>query len=199
MTAMTLSQGSPDLSVRSKRAARAAVDRVMGERASPELKKAATDAVAPWAERLVYWLDDFIRIPGTKLGIGLDPIIGFLIPGAGDAVTGAGSIGLLFVALQERLPTIVFMRMCMNILVDTVFGLLPFVGDAFDLVWRSNKRNLDLIEKYRGEEKPKPTFTDYALVGLGVTLALLSVALPLIIIYGLGLGAVLGLGSIFGG
>lgn len=198
MTAMTLSQSTPELGLRSKRAARAAVERVMGDDVSPELKKAATDAVAPWAERLVHWLDDFIRIPGTKMGIGLDPIIGFLIPGAGDAVTGAGSIGLLFLALEERLPTIVFLRMCMNILVDTVGGLVPFVGDAFDLVWRSNKRNLELIEKYRGEDKPKPTFADYALVGVGVTLALLSVALPLIIIYGIGLGAILGLNSVFG-
>ncbi|MBN4049425.1 DUF4112 domain-containing protein [bacterium AH-315-N03] len=198
MTAMTLSTRSPALEARSQRAARAAVDRVMGDAVSPELKKAASDAVAPWAERLVHYLDDFIRIPGTKVGIGLDPIIGFLIPAAGDAVTGVGSVSLLFLALKERLPTIVFLRMCMNILVDTVGGLFPFVGDAFDLVWKSNKRNLALIEKYRGEEKPQPTFADYALVGLGVTLALLSVALPLIIIYGIGLSAILGLGSIFG-
>lgn len=199
MTTMTLRASSPDVSLRSERAARAAVDRVMGDDVSPELKKAASDAVAPWAERLVRWLDDLIRIPGTKLGIGLDPIVGFLIPGAGDVVTGAGSIGLLFLALKERLPTIVFLRMCMNIVVDTVGGLFPFVGDAFDLVWRSNKRNLELIEKYRGEDKPAPTFADYALVGLGVILALLSVAIPLVIIYGIGLGAILGLSSIFGG
>jgi len=199
MTTMALSTSAPDISTRSRRAAHAAVDRVMGDEVSPQLKKAAAEAVAPWAEKLVRWLDDFIKIPGTKLGIGLDPILGFVLPGAGDVITGTGSVALLFLALEERLPTIVFLRMCMNILVDTVGGLLPFVGDAFDLVWRSNKRNLELIEKYRGDDKAKPTFADYALVGIGVTLALLSVAIPILIIYGLGLGAILGIGSIVSG
>ena len=199
MTTMAISTRPAEISPRSRRAANAAVDRVMGDEVSPELKKAAAEVVAPWAERLVRWLDDFIKIPGTKLGIGLDPIIGFVLPGAGDVITGTGSAALLFLALKERLPTIVFLRMCMNILVDTVGGLLPFVGDAFDLVWRSNKRNLELIEKHRGDSKAKPTFADYALVGLGLTLAVLSVVLPILIIYGIGVGVLMGLGSIVSG
>lgn len=199
-TAMTLSQPPPpdDLSDRSRRAASYAVDRVMGDKASPQLKRAAADTVAPWAERLVRWLDDLVRIPGTKFGIGLDPLIGFVLPGAGDAITGTGSIALLFLALKERVPTIVLLRMCMNILVDTVGGLLPFVGDAFDVVWRSNVRNLELIEDYRDDPGLEPTWRDYALVGVGLTLAVLSIVLPIVIIYGLGLSALLGLGSLFG-
>ena len=197
--ALALSRSThPELTARSRRAASAAVDRVMGAEYSPELKRAAADALAPWAERLVRWLDDAVRIPGTKFGIGLDPLIGFVLPGAGDAITGTGSIALLFLALRERVPTVALGRMCMNILVDTVGGLLPFVGDAFDLVWRSNKRNLEIIEQYREDPKKKPGFADYALVGVGLTLAVLSVALPIFIIYGLGLSAILGLGSLFG-
>jgi len=196
--ALTLSPTSaPDLSDRSQRAASLAVERVMGDDVSPALKKAAAEAVAPWAEKLVRSLDDFIKIPGTKFGIGLDPLIGFVIPGAGDAITGTGSIALLFLALKERVPTIVLLRMCMNILVDTVGGLMPFIGDAFDLVWRSNRRNLDLIEQYKDDPKRKPTAADYALVGLGIGLAVLSIILPIAIIYGLGLTALLGLGSLF--
>jgi len=182
-----------------RRAARASVNRVMGDEVSPELERAVTEAVAPWAERLVHWLDDFIRIPGTRFGIGLDPIIGMLLPGVGDAITGTGSVALLFLALKERLPTIVFLRMCMNILVDTVGGLLPVIGDAFDFVWRSNKRNLALIEKYRGDEKAKPTVADYLLVGVGVALAVLSVVIPIFILYGIGAAAVAGFGAVFGG
>jgi len=201
-TALTLSHPpttTPDaLSDRSRRAASYAVDRVMGDDASPELKRAATEAVAPWAARLVRWLDDFIRIPGTKFGVGLDPLIGFVLPGAGDAITGTGSIALLYLALKERVPTVVLLRMCMNILVDTVGGLLPFIGDAFDLVWRSNVRNLELIEDYRDDPGLEPTWKDYALVGVGMTLAVLSIVLPIVIIYGLGLTALLGIGSLFG-
>src|SRR5690606_24324710 len=117
------------LEARSKKAAEAATDRALGAEASPEPRKAAADASAPWATRLVRWLDDLLRIPGTKWGIGLAPILGFLLPGAGDAVTGVGSISLLLLALKERTPTIVIVRMVLNILVDTLGGLVPFVGD----------------------------------------------------------------------
>lgn len=178
------------LAERSNRAAEAAVDRALGDKASPEMKKAAAQLVAPWAERLVRGLDDFVRIPGTKFGVGLDPIIGFVLPGAGDAITGTGSIALLFLALKERVPTVALLRMLLNIGVDTLGGLVPFVGDAFDLVWRSNRRNLDLIQKYKDDPKAKPTVADYFLVGAGIVLAVLSIALPILLIYGLGAGAI---------
>jgi len=180
------------IDVRSKTVTEAAIDRALGDKASPELRKAAADAVAPWATRLVRWLDDFIRVPGTKWGIGLDPIIGFFLPGAGDAVTGIGSISLLFLALKERTPTIVIVRMVLNILVDTLGGLVPFAGDAFDLVWRSNKRNLELIEKYRDDPKAEPTWRDYALVGVGILLAVASIVIPIVLVWVIGLGAVYG-------
>lgn len=180
------------LSGRSRKVADAAIERALGDKASPALKKAASDAVAPWAARLVRWLDDFIRIPGTKWGVGLDPIIGFFLPGAGDTITGVGSISLLFLALKERVPTVVVLRMVLNILVDTIGGVVPFAGDAFDLVWRSNKRNLELIEKYSGDSKAEPTWKDYALVGLGIILAIASIVIPIVIVWVIGIGAVLG-------
>lgn len=196
-TAMATTAGDR-VRANSAKAAEHAIERALGDDASPELKKAAVEAVAPWAEKLVRWLDDFIRIPGTKFGIGLDPILGFFLPGAGDVITGTGSISLLFLALKERVPTIVLLRMILNILVDTVGGFLPVVGDAFDVVWRSNKRNLALIEKYREDPKAAPTPWDYLLVGLGLTLAVASIVIPIVIIYMIGVGAVVGIGSLFG-
>lgn len=182
-TALTLPTADraafPDLRV--KQAADAAVERVLGDKASPALKKAASEAVAPWAARMVRWLDDWM----------LDPIIGFILPGAGDAITGTGSIALLFLALQERVPTIVLLRMCLNILVDTVGGVLPVAGDAFDIFFRSNKRNLNLIEKFKpseGEPARKPGVLDYAIVAGGVLLAVVSIILPIFMFYGLGAG-----------
>ncbi len=184
--------GEEALRGRSKKLAEGAIERAIGDKASPELKKAASDPIAPWATRLVRWLDDFIRIPGTKWGIGLDPILGFFLPGAGDTITGVGSISLLFLALKERVPTVVILRMVLNILVDTIGGVIPFAGDAFDLVWRSNKRNLELIEKYRDDPKAEPTWKDYALVGLGLLLAVASIVIPIVIVWVIGIGAVLG-------
>lgn len=178
--------GRAALEAHAKKVTDRAVDEALGDHASPELRAAAAKALAPWAEKLVKLLDETLRIPGTNIHIGLDPIIGFLVPGAGDAITGTGSIALLFLALKERVPTIAILRMLMNIAIDTVLGVVPFLGDAFDLVWRSNRRNLDIIEKYKGDPDAEPSTLDYVLVGGGVLLAIASIVVPVVVIYGLG-------------
>lgn len=164
---------------------------------APEaVKTAAKTLLAPWVEKYVRVLDDAIRIPGTPIGIGLDSVVGFLLPGAGDVVTGLGSVALLLVALRERVPTVVLLRMVLNIVVDTVGGLVPVVGDIFDVFWRSNRRNLDLIERFRNNPKEKPSQLDYAIVIGGVGMALLSALLPIVMIYVLGAAALTTIGAI---
>lgn len=171
-----------------------AVEQALGDEASPDVKKAIASQLAPWAERLVTILDDFLRIPGTNVKIGLDPILG-LIPGVGDIVTGTSSIALLLLALKERIPTIAIGRMIANIGIDTLVGSVPFVGDAFDFVYRSNRQNLEIIRKYKDDPKAEPTTADKALVGVGIGLVALSVILPLTV------GAAIGawLTTLFGG
>lgn len=142
--------------------------------------------LAPWAERLVRVLDETLRIPGTNVHIGLDPIIGFFLPGAGDALTSTGSMSLLLLALKERVPTIAILRMLMNIAIDTIVGALPFAGDAFDIFFRSNRRNLEIIERYRNDPKAKPSVFDYLLVGLGLLLAVAGVVIPVVLFYVVG-------------
>lgn len=135
-----------------------------------------------WAERLVTLLDDRFRIPGTDFRFGLDPIIGILFPGIGDAVTGAGSIGLLALALRRGVPRVVMFRMILNILVDVVAGALPIVGDIFDAAYKSNRRNLELIREHEGPAS-KPGLGDYAIATLGVSLAILSIIVPLVAVF----------------
>ncbi len=170
-----------------------AVEQALGDEASPEVKKAIASQIAPWAERLVMLLDDFLRIPGTDIKIGLDPILG-LIPGVGDLVTGTSSIALLLLALKERTPTLAIGRMIANIGIDTFVGSIPIVGDAFDFVYRSNRQNLEIIRKYKDDPKAEPTTADKALVGIGIGLVALSVILPLTV------GAAIGawLATLFG-
>jgi hypothetical protein len=131
-----------------------------------------------WAEHLVTLLDDRFRIPGTDFRFGLDPIIGILFPGVGDVVTGAGSVGLMALALRRGVPRVVLFRMILNILVDVVAGSLPIVGDIFDAAYKSNRRNLELIREH---ETPgsKATAMDYAIATLGIVLAVLSIIVPL--------------------
>ncbi|MBW1760925.1 MAG: DUF4112 domain-containing protein [Deltaproteobacteria bacterium] len=130
------------------------------------------------AEHLVTLLDDRFRIPGTDFRFGLDPIIGILFPGIGDAVTGAGSVGLLALALRRGVPRVVLLRMLLNILVDVVAGSLPIVGDIFDAAYKSNRRNLELIREHE-DSGSTPTAWDYAIATLGVILAILSIVVPL--------------------
>ena len=128
------------------------------------------------------WLDEAVRVPGTNISIGLDGIIGFFLPGAGDALTAVGSLSLLFLALRSGVPKVVLARMVWNIAVDALLGAVPLIGDLFDVAWKANRKNLDLIEHYKGDPTAEPGAGDYALVGIGVALVVLSIALPLIFV-----------------
>ena len=99
------------------------------------------------ARRLARLLDDLIRVPGTNIGIGLDPIIG-LIPGVGDMIGGLMSSYILMVAAQEGVPASVLTRMLGNIALDSLVGVVPVLGDLFDVGMKSNRRNVDLLERY---------------------------------------------------
>lgn len=163
-----------------------AIDRALGDDVSPEIKKELAAKIAPCAERLAYYLDDWIRIPGTDVRFGLDAVVG-LIPGVGDVVTGTGSVALLLLALKRGVPTVGLARMVLNIGVDVLGGAMPFVGDVFDVAWRSNRKNLDIIKRYAEDPDAEPTAGDKLLVGVGIALAILSILVPLFL--GIWLGA----------
>ena len=113
---------------------------------------AANPGAVSRARGIARLLDDLIRVPGTNIGIGLDPIIG-LIPGLGDVLGGAMSSYILFVAAQEGAPTSVLARMLGNIALDSLVGVVPVVGDLFDVGVKANRRNVDLLERYLGTPK----------------------------------------------
>lgn len=92
---------------------------------------------------VVRLLDDGFELPVLGVRVGLDPILGVL-PIAGDSV--AAAIGLYIVAESARLGVSygTIARQLLNIAVDLSIGSIPAVGDAFDLAFRSNRRNLNL-------------------------------------------------------
>jgi hypothetical protein len=100
--------------------------------------------------RLSYWLDEGIRIPGTRIRIGLDPILG-LIPGAGDAAGAILSGAIVVESLRQRISRYAVLRMAANIAVDTVIGSVPVLGDLFDAGWKSNQKNLAILERHVAE------------------------------------------------
>lgn len=97
--------------------------------------------------RLSRLMDTAIGIPGTRFRIGLDPIMG-LIPGAGDLVSTSFSAYIIFLAARFRLPRQVLTQMIFNIALEAVVGSVPLVGDLFDAAYKSNIRNLNLLERH---------------------------------------------------
>ena len=106
------------------------------------------------ARTLAQLLDSAARVPGTGIRFGADAVLG-LVPGLGD-VAGAALAGYL-VLLAQRLgaPRAVVLRMLGNVAVDTIGGTVPLIGDLFDVAYKSNLRNLALLE--RAIERPTTT------------------------------------------
>jgi hypothetical protein len=105
-------------------------------------------------DRLAWVLDSSIPIPGTSRTIGLDGIIG-LIPGVGDAFAGMLSGYIIIKALIMGLPIFIIAQMVVNMIIEGVVGVIPFFGDIFDFIFKSNRRNVKLMQRYL--EDPKET------------------------------------------
>ncbi|MBD2502686.1 DUF4112 domain-containing protein [Anabaena azotica FACHB-119] len=97
--------------------------------------------------QLSYLLDTVIKIPGTPIAVGLDPIIG-IIPIGGDALGLILSCYIVFEASRLGVPKKILGRMIFNIMIDSLVGSFPVIGDFFDFAWTANQYNIKLIEKY---------------------------------------------------
>lgn len=105
------------------------------------------------AERLAHVLDDVLHLPGTRMRMGLDPLLG-LIPVVGDAVATFGRAAILVMARQLRVPWNMLARMAFNLFKNGLFGSVPFAGDAYSFSFKSNTVNTALIRRAvkHGEE-----------------------------------------------
>ena len=133
-----------------------------------------SEALARNLERLAWLMDQAIPIPGTNFRVGLDAILG-LLPIGGDLLCGLIQSGLVMVALKHyRVPKVVAARMAANVLIDIAIGSIPFVGDAFDAVFKANTLNLKLLGEVRqlqsrGAPVPSAPSVGY-LIGIGAIL-----------------------------
>ena len=125
-------------------------------------------------------LDSAFRVPGTSYRVGLDPILG-LLPGLGDLVSPLFTFGLIWQAREIGVPGVVVMRMISNVAIDTVVGLVPVVGDLFDFAWKSNNRNLALLEEHVYEERPGSA-GDWTFVMVAFGLLLVIAAVPFLVL-----------------
>ena len=112
-------------------------------------------------------LDDLVAVPGTGIRVGLDPVIG-LIPFVGDAISGVVGFWLITEAARFGVPRVVIARMVLNTVVDLIVGAIPFVGDLFDVVSRSNARNLALFRRHALEPGTSTRNDRLILIGIGL-------------------------------
>lgn len=98
-------------------------------------------------ENLAKLMDSAFVIPGTKIRMGLDGIIG-IFPVAGDLISGMVSTYLIWEAHQLGAPRLLIARMLANTVIDTTFGAVPVLGDAFDVYFRSNMKNMNLLRRH---------------------------------------------------
>ena len=104
-------------------------------------------------EAMEHLLERSLVVPGTKYPIGLDTIIGF-VPVLGDIVTAAMAAYIVWEAKNLGLPRWKLWRMMGNVAIDSAIGAVPIVGDAFDVVYRSNTKNLRIVKKHLDKHHP---------------------------------------------
>ncbi|MCK9824900.1 DUF4112 domain-containing protein [Nocardioides cavernae] len=136
------------------------------------------------SRQLAKVMDDAVTVPGTRVGVGLDAVLG-LLPGIGDAVGSALSTVIVRDAILARVPMAVLARMALNLVVDALLGLVPGVGDLLDVAHRANRKNLHLllreVEREPLREPPSAAYVAGALaltvvpILAGLAVAVLSI------------------------
>src|SRR5579875_734603 len=125
-------------------------------------------------------LDTWFRVPGTNLRFGLDGIIGF-VPGVGDFLAGAASCVIVLAAFFRGVPLITVARMVANLGVEVIVGIVPVLGNLFDIGWRANRRNYALLERSLTAGR-RDTWRDWLFMGMLVLLLMTMAMLPFLLL-----------------
>jgi hypothetical protein len=133
------------------------------------MHKTEKDTSRKKLERLAWYLDSSIKIPGLNARIGLDGLIG-LIPGVGDTVGALLSSVVIAEAARMGAPKVVLLKMAFNVALDALAGTVPVLGDVFDFVWKANQRNVRLLNRYLDSPRETVAASRLFVWGLGVVL-----------------------------
>ena len=103
-------------------------------------------------DRLADLLDSRFRIPGLGVRFGLDSLIG-LVPGVGDVAALGPSAYLVYRAHRLGADRGTLGRMAANAGIDFVVGGIPVIGDLFDVGFKANRRNIELLKRHLHERQ----------------------------------------------
>lgn len=131
-------------------------------------------------DQLAGVLDDIFHIPGTRIRFGLDALLG-LIPGLGDAISGATSMLIIVAAWRRGLPRITLARMFANVAIDSLLGAMPIFGDLFDVWWKANRMNVNILRS--AEVSPqRRRWHDWVFFALLLVMIAAIVTLPIVVL-----------------
>jgi hypothetical protein len=108
-----------------------------------ELREYVDEAAIDRMRTVAWILDESVRIPGTDLRFGVDPVLGVL-PGAGPVIGAGVSLYIVLESARLGVRYTTLLRMLANVAVDTAGGAVPYAGVVFDMFWKANKRNFEL-------------------------------------------------------
>ncbi len=135
---------------------------------------------APADEHLDYiatLLDDIFRIPGTNIRFGLDALVGW-VPGIGDVMAGTASFLIVFASWHRGVRAITLVRMMANVLLETMIGAVPLVGDIFHVIWKANRRNYRLLLR-ENEQPGRHTGRDWMFLAAILVFAIIALGAPI--------------------
>lgn len=125
-----------------------------------------------WVERIAEILDSKFRVPGTNFRFGIDPLLG-LVPFVGDITSFAISGYLIIFIAKKGISRKALILMILNVVVDTILGSIPLVGNIFDFTFRANRRNIRLLREHYEEGKYQGSGTGIVLLIAGILIGLL--------------------------
>ncbi|MHB0970610.1 MAG: DUF4112 domain-containing protein [Thermoanaerobaculia bacterium] len=125
-------------------------------------------------------MDAAVQIPGTRKRIGIDAAIGF-VPGIGDAVAALMSTWILFSAVRHRIPGKIIFRMLWNVVIDLTIGVVPIAGDVFDIFFKENLKNVDLLIANRDRRRAPMAPVEIGLLVFAIIAILTIISLLMIV------------------
>lgn len=125
------------------------------------------------AERIAFWMDKRY----------LDPILGFVVPGAGDAIGAVIGLLTIFSAFRMRAHPVIIARMFINLAADSVVGSIPLLGAVLDLFYRAHTRNLKLLQtRAEASDVRAARASDWVVVAGAVVAFVLALCLPILLV-----------------
>jgi len=143
-----------------------------------------TASEAPAIRHLVELLDSRFRVPGTRWRFGIDPLLG-LVPGLGDGLAMILQLYVVLALLLRGTSGELLARMTINVLLDSLLGSIPILGQIWDFTYKSSTRNLRLYQAYRQEGKYRG---NGLMIWIGLALLLFVVVAALLFLIGYAIG-----------